>query len=109
MRILRFGPPLKECISVYQPFYLSPLEYFRNYYSKTVCYESGIILDRLYNVESIYKPSTLGVLTHELLHAVIHIMENKSIKLSNDSEEVFTYTLDFMVTEFFTSYQKANK
>lgn len=76
---------------------------------RTACYESGIILVRLYNVESIYKPSTLGVLTHELLHAVIHIMENKSIKLSNDSEEVFTYTLDFMVREFFTSYQKANK
>jgi hypothetical protein len=76
---------------------------------RTVRYDSGIILVRLYNVESIYKPSTLGILTHELLHAVIYTMENKSIKLSHESEEVFTYTLDFMMTEFFTSYQKVNK
>ena len=39
--------------------------------------------------------------THELLHAAIHILRKKGVSLVPESEEAYTYTLGFLVREFF--------
>lgn len=39
--------------------------------------------------------------THELLHAAIHILRKKAVTLCPESEESYTYLFGFLVREFF--------
>lgn len=76
---------------------------------RTVLYQSGIIVVRFYNIESIYLPENLGSFTHELFHVVSFIANQKGLELNHGSEEAYSYLTAFITDEFFTAYQKKNQ
>ena len=55
-------------------------------------FENNITLIRLYFYPE--TPYHLSVLQHEILHAVFYILKQSGIKLSNKSEEAYTYLLE---------------
>lgn len=76
---------------------------------RTVLYDSGIIMVRLYKVESIYIPENLGTFNHELFHVVSFIAKKKGLVLNDGSEEAFSYLTGYITSEFFKMYQKKNQ
>ena len=40
-----------------------------------------------------------GVMSHEALHAVFYVLDNKGLRLCDDSEEAFTYYLQWLMAE----------
>lgn len=48
-------------------------------------------------------PSGLGLLIHELFHAVVFLMRDVEIRLSDDSEEAFAYALQDMTQQVVTA------
>ena len=53
------------------------------------------------------KKCTIPLLAHELLHVVIYILSRAGISLSNDSDEAYTYLLEFLMKKALeTEYTK---
>ena len=44
---------------------------------------------------------SLGSLVHELTHATIHILNKVDIKLTEDTEEIFCYVLEYLLEQTF--------
>lgn len=44
-------------------------------------------------------PETIGILVHEIMHAVFAMLILKGIKLCDESEETFTYITEYFVSE----------
>ncbi len=76
---------------------------------RTVLYDSGIIIMRMYKIESIYYPENLGTFAHELFHIVSFIAKKKGLVLNESSEEAFSYLTGHIASEFFRIYQKKNQ
>jgi hypothetical protein len=53
--------------------------------------QSEVLVVRLASFDG--SPKAMALLAHELLHAVVYVMGAIGIKLSEDSEEAFTYAL----------------
>ncbi len=47
-------------------------------------------------------PNNYNFLSHEVLHAIFYIMKSRGVKLSNKSEEVFTYGTGSLVERLAT-------
>jgi len=59
---------------------------------------------------SVYaKNNAPHIVAHECLHVVIYIARRMNIILSEDSEEFFTYTLDYFVKEILDKLKKHDK
>ena len=43
--------------------------------------------------------NVIPIITHEALHATIRILEVKGIRMSEDSEEAYTYLQQYLVKE----------
>ena len=76
---------------------------------RTVLYESGVIMMRMYDVESMYYPENLGTFNHEIFHVVSFIAKQKGLVLNEGSEEAFSYLTGYITSEFFRIYQKKNQ
>lgn len=50
-----------------------------------------------------------GVLCHEILHAVFHILRTIGMPHSNKSEEAYAYLNDYITIEFYKEYEKRLK
>jgi len=60
-------------------------------------FESGNILIRCKH--KLNKPKQIGILTHEVLHATIYILDRAGIKLTKHSDEAYTYLQEYIVTQ----------
>ena len=49
---------------------------------------------------NVSKGETANVVSHELLHAAIHILKGSGIKLNDGSEETYTYLLGYLIEQF---------
>ena len=49
---------------------------------------------------------SLGVLLHEVIHAVFFIFESKGIKFDGDYSEHFVYYCEYIMTTFLGKYKK---
>lgn len=46
-------------------------------------------------------PEDIGYIEHELLHAVVYIMNYSGVTLSEESEETFTYELSYLTRQLY--------
>lgn len=53
--------------------------------------------------------SGIGILCHELLHAVIWIMNRKGLELADSSEEAYTYLYEYLIEEVLTKVAESEE
>jgi len=51
------------------------------------------------------KPSHIGILSHEVLHATIYILHRAGFRLTKHSEEAFTYLQEYIVTQILKKWK----
>jgi hypothetical protein len=58
------------------------------------------------------KPSSkicVGIISHEAFHVICHMFRLKGIPISRETEEVFAYNLESLVSEITTKLKKGRK
>lgn len=69
------------------------------------CSTLSVIVVPIFKLEPCY----FAVLQHELLHAVFHSGTKVGFKLSESSEEYYTYMLQFLTQKIYRAIDKVNK
>ena len=82
------------------PYEWPGLRFSEQEVGKYTMFETGAAILRIRH--SYTTPDNLAIISHEILHAVIHIMERIGVKLGlGTSEEVYTYTAQFLTKKIY--------
>lgn len=70
---------------------------------RTIIFKDNNVLIRMFEFKR--NPSGYGYLAHEIFHAVEFVMERIGMKLSNKSNEAYTYLVQYLTKEIYKKLQ----
>lgn len=61
----------------------------------------GLHIIRLFEEADFFDPDFHSILSHEILHATFELLKSRGLSLSDESEEAYTYLMDFYIRNLY--------